>query len=139
MIKAQTLYIKDKTDLRKVPTKFSGLIGQQHVGQTLIIVDGNENLVLTSKDVDKILNKIRLKDNVSYTFVTINLTVEAETLLKDKGMFQLQHRTFHWTGESYSQRKQRMHEFIDLRRQQLHDEKKAEDEREMGSSTQQNL
>lgn len=136
MIKTQILNIKDKKDLRKIPTKFFGLVGQQQIGHTLIIVDGNENLVLTSKDVDKILNKNRIKENVLYTLVTVNLTLEAEALLKEKGIFQLQNRNFDWTDESYSQRKQRTHEFINSRRQQLHDERKADEEREMGSSSQ---
>jgi hypothetical protein len=139
MIRPQILNLKDKKDLIKVSTKFSGLVGRQQLGQTLIIVDGPADQVLTSKDLEKIIAKARLKENTNYTLLTTNLTVEAGEMIKSKGINLLQLKGFFWTDESLSQREKSSYEFWELRKQQIHDEKIKEEERELGNNAQQSL
>jgi hypothetical protein len=128
MKKPLTLTIKEKRDLTKVPTKFYGLVGQQQIGQTLIILDRDAEDVLTSKEIQKILTKTKFKDGLKYAWLVTNLTIEAERAILDQGQDLLRLNNFYWTDETYSQRKQRMHEFIVERKQQLFDERqKSED------------
>ena len=123
MIRPQILSIKDKKDLRKISTKFSPLVGQQQIGHTLVIADGNDDQVLTSKEVDTLLSKLRLKDNSPLTFVTVNVTIEAGQLLKDRNIYLLQTRDFFWTDNEYSQNAEHTDKFLDDLKQRLHDQK----------------
>ncbi len=135
MIRPQILNIKDKKDLRKISPKFSLLVGQQQIGHTLVIADGNDNQVLTSKEVDKILRKLRLKNKSPLTFVTVNLTIEAGQLLKERNVYLLQTQDFFWTDKEYSQKEEHTDKFIDTLKQRLYDQKLKD---EQGSSPQQN-
>jgi hypothetical protein len=128
MKKPLTLSIEDKRDLTKIPTKYLGLVGQQQVGQTLIILEGDREDVLTSKDIEKAVTKIEFKDGLKYTWLLPNLTIEAEKAILARGQSLLRLNNFYWTDETYSQRKQRMHEFIVERKQQLFDERQKSDE-----------
>jgi hypothetical protein len=123
MIRPQILSIKDKKDLRKLSSKFSQLVGQQQIGHTLVIADGDDNQVLTSKDVEKILIKLRTKDNSPLTFVTVNVTIEAGHLLKEKNIYLLQTRDFFWTDNEYSQNEEHTDKFMDAIKQRLHEGK----------------
>jgi len=123
MIRPQILNIKDKRDLRKISSKFSQLVGQQQIGHTLVTADGNDNQVLTSKEVEKILSKLRTKDNSPLTFVAVNVTIEAGQLLKEKNIYLLQARDFFWTDKDYSQNERHTDEFLDAIKQRLHDQK----------------
>ena len=123
-----TLTIDKKQDLTKIPTKYSGLVGQQQIGQTLIILDGDKEDVLTSKEIEKVITKAKFKDGLNYTWLVPNLTIEAEKVILTRGQGLLRLNSFYWTDEAYSQRKQRMHEFLVERKQQLFDEReKSED------------
>lgn len=122
MITPQILNLKSKGDLRKISSKFSGLVGQQQIGQTLIIVDSSDN-VLTSRDVGKILKKFRFRENVTLTFVTTNVTIEAGQLLKERNIYLLQTKDVFWTDNDFSQRKEDTHRFLDKMHQQIHDVK----------------
>ena len=126
MIKPQILNIRTKKDLKKISSKFSTLVGQQQIGHTLIIADGNDNQVLTSKEVDKLLAKLRLKHNSPLTFVTVNVTFEAGELLSRKNIYLLQNRDFFWTDHQYSQHDDRMDKFVDEQNLRLHDQKKGD-------------
>ncbi len=127
MIRPQILSIKDKKDLRKISSKFSQLVGQQQIGHTLVIADGNDNQVLTSKNVEKILDKLRTKENTPLTFITINLTIEAGQLLKERGIYLLQTRDFFWTDKEYSQGEENTDKFLDELKQRQHDQKLTDD------------
>lgn len=127
MIRPQTLNIKDKKDLRKISAKFSTLVGLQQIGHTLVIADGNDNQVLTSKEVKKILGKLRLNDNSPLTFVAVNVTIEAGQLLKEKNIYLLQLRDFFWTDNEYSQNAEHTDKFLDELKQRLHDQKMKEE------------
>lgn len=122
MIKPQILAIKDKKDLRKLSSKFSLLVGQLQIGHTLIIADGGDNQVLTSKEVGKILSKLKTSYNSPLTFVTVNVTVEAGQLLKEKNIYLLQIRDFFWTDIDYSQNEEHSDKFMDALKQRLHDQ-----------------
>ncbi len=139
MSRPQILHLKDKKDLQKISTKFSDLIGRQQFGQTLIIIDGPDDQVLTSRDLEKIITKTRLKENVNYTLLTTNLTIEAGEMIKSKGINLLQLKEFFWTDVDYSQRQKSNHEFWVERKQQIHDEKTKEEDRELGHYAQQSL
>ena len=123
MIRPQILKINDKKDLRKVSTKFSSLVGTQQVGHTLVIADGNDNQVLTSKEVEKIVTKLGLKDKSPLTFATVNVTIEAGQLLKENNIYLLQTRDFFWTDKEYSQNDEHTDKFLDALKQRLHDQK----------------
>jgi hypothetical protein len=123
MIRPQILKISDKKDLLKVSTKFSSLVGQQQIGHTLVIADGNDNKVLTSKEVEKIVNKLRLKDKSPLTLVTVNVTLEAGQFLKENNIFLLQTRDFFWTDKEYSQNQEDTDMFLDALKQRHHDQK----------------
>ena len=118
-----TLAINDKRDLTKIPTKYLGLVGQQQIGRTLIILDSDIENVLTSKEIEKVLMKTKFKDGISYTWLLPNVTIEAENVILKQGQELLRLSNFYWTDESYSQRKQRWHESKVERQQQLFDEK----------------
>ncbi len=122
MIRPQILNLKNKRDLRKIPSKFSGLFGHQQIGRTLIIVDSPDN-VLTSREVDKILKKSRLKDNFKLTFVTTNVTIEAGEMLAERNIDLLQTKEFFWTDNDFAQRKEDTDRFLDRMHQQIHDDK----------------
>lgn len=111
MIKPQILRIIDKQDLRKVPSKYSMIISEQQIGKIMILIDGDENRVLTSKELSKILKKIKFKDGEKYVLVAINLTTEAVELLEKREIEFIQDRDFVWTDERYSQREKRRNEF----------------------------
>ena len=129
MKKPLTITIKDKRDFKKVPTKFFGLVGHQQLGQTLIILDGDVEDVLTSKDIEKFLDKTKFKDDFKYTILTPEVTIEAEKMILEKGLSLIQlNSNFGWTDETYSQRKERMHSFIVGRRQQLFQERQESDD-----------
>lgn len=123
MIRPQILKINDKKDLRKVSTKFTSLVGQQQIGHTLVIVDGNDNQVLTSKEVEKIVSKLRLKEKSPLTFVTVNVTHEAGQFLKENNIFLLQTRDFFWTDKEYSQNQEDTDKLLDALKQRHHDQK----------------
>lgn len=72
-------------------------------------------------DVDKILRKLRLGDNVTMTFVTTNVTIEAGELLKERNIFLLQTKDFFWTDNEFTQRKEDTDRFLDKMHQQIHD------------------
>ena len=127
MIRPQILNIKDKKDLRKISTKFSPLVGQQQIGHTLVIADGNDDQVLTSKEIDKILDKLRLKDKSPLTFVAVNVTIEAGQLLSEKNIYLLQLHDFFWTDRQYSQNAENSDKFLDEVRQRRHDQKMKEE------------
>jgi hypothetical protein len=117
MIKPQILKINDKKDLRKVSTKFTALVAQQQIGHTLVIADGNENQVSTSKEVEKMVNKLRLKDKSPLTFVAVNVTIEAGQLLKENNIYLLQTRDFFWTDKEYSENDEDTDKFLDALKQ----------------------
>jgi hypothetical protein len=123
-----TLAINDKRDLAKVPTKYSGLIGQRQIGQTLIILDGDKEDVLTSKEIEKIITKTKFKDGLKYTWLVPNVTIEAEKVITDREQDLLRLNNFYWTDETFSQREEKMNQFIAERKQQLFNERqKTED------------
>jgi hypothetical protein len=123
-----TLTIRDKKDLIKVPTKFWGLVGHQQIGQTLILLDGDIEDVLTSKEVEKLLNKIKIKDDLKHTLLISNVTIEAERTILSRGLNLLRLNNFYWTDETYSQRQERMHHFIVERKKELFDERQNSEE-----------
>lgn len=126
MTKPQLLRIIDKKDLKKVPNKFSLIISDQQIGKTLILIDGDENRVLTSKELSKILKKVRIKEDEQYVLVTINLTTEAIELLEEREIEFVQDRDFVWTDEQYKQREKRRHEFLNELRQRKFEEQEHE-------------
>jgi hypothetical protein len=117
------LAIRDKKDLIKVPAKFLGIVGHQQIGQTLILLDGDIEDVLTSKEVEKFLNKIKFKDDLKYTLLLANVTIEAEKMILNRGLNFVRLNNFYWTDETYSQRQERMHHFIVERKKELFDER----------------
>jgi hypothetical protein len=110
MKKPLTLTIENKRDLTKIPTKYLGLVGQQQIGRTLIILDGDREDVLTSKEIEKVLARTKFTDGRKYTWLLPNVTIEAENIILKRGQELLRLSNFYWTDESYSQRKQRWHE-----------------------------
>lgn len=113
------LTIADKRSLTKVPAKYSGLVGQQLIGKTFLVLDGDREDVLTSKEIEKIITKTKFKDGLKYTWLVPNMTIEAEEIVLLHGQDLIRLDNFHWTDETYSQRKQRLHEFLVVRKQQL--------------------
>ena len=122
-----TLAINNKLDLAKIPPKYVGLVGQQQIGQTLIMLDGNFEDVLTSKEIEKILTKTKFLDGLTYVWLVPNVTIEAEKMILDRGQRLLRLNDFYWTDESYSQRKQSWNESKVQRNQQLFDERQESD------------
>lgn len=102
MSKPQILKLADKADLKKVPSKFSILVSRTQIGQTLIILEGDENKVVSSKEIIKILDKLNLKPNIEYTVVATNLTAEAVAVLSNKKINLLRTNNFYWTDTSHS-------------------------------------
>ena len=126
MNRPQIIKLLDKKDLKKVPSKFSVLVGRPQIGQTLIIIDGDEDKVATSKEVNKIINKIKPVPEIQYTIVITNLTSEAAAILFERKINILRVSNFYWTDDSYSKRRERTIRGIEKRMQQLHDESENE-------------
>lgn len=124
MKKPQILRIRDKNDLKKVPTKFSSRISQKQIGKTLILTDSETNNVLTSKEVTKILKKLRRKEE-KFVLVAVNLTVEATELLNANEIEHVCDRDFVWTDEQYTQRAERTHQILDEIKQRNFEERQA--------------
>jgi hypothetical protein len=123
MKKPLTIRIADKHDIAKLPKKYLGVIGQQQIGRTLIILDGDKEDVITSKEIEKILKKIKFKDGIDYSLLLPNVTIEAEKVIATLGHELIRLNNFYWTDYSYSQREQRWHELKVERKQQLFEEK----------------
>ncbi|MCZ8355461.1 MAG: hypothetical protein O9340_12040 [Cyclobacteriaceae bacterium] len=123
MKKPLTIRIADKHDITKLPKKYLGVIGQKQIGRTLIILDGDKEDVLTSKEIEKVLKKIKFKDGIHYSLLLPNVTIEAEKVIATLGHELIRLDNFYWTDYSYSQREQRWHELKVERKQQLFEEK----------------
>jgi hypothetical protein len=128
MKKPLTIRIADKHDIAKLPKKYLGVIGQQQIGRTLIILDGDKEDVLTSKEIEKVLKKIKFKDGIDYSLLLPNVTIEAERVITKLGYELIRLNNFYWTDNSYSQREQRWHELKVDRKQQLFEEKEKSEE-----------
>jgi hypothetical protein len=122
------LKIADKHDIAKLPKKYLGVIGQQQIGRTLIVLDGDLEDVLTSKEIEKVLKKVKFKEGIDYSLLLPNVTFEAEKVIATLGHELIRLNNFYWTDNSYSQREQRWHELKVERKQQLFEEKQKLDE-----------
>jgi hypothetical protein len=110
MKKLLTIKITDKRDFAKLPKKYLGVIGQQQIGRTLIVLEGDIKDVLTSKEIEKVLKKIKCKEGIEYILLLPNVTIEAERVITKQGYELIRLNNFYWTDISYSQREQRGHE-----------------------------
>lgn len=128
MKKPLILKIADKHDITKLPKKYLGVIGQQQIGRTLIVLDGDLEDVLTSKEIEKVLKKIKFKEGIDYSLLLPNVTFEAEKVVATLGLELIRLNNFYWTDNSYSQREQRWHVLKVERKQQLFEEKQKLDE-----------
>lgn len=81
-----TISIKEKGDLKKIPSKFSSVVGPQQLGTNLIVLDGGSAAVWTSKDIGRALRKVRMKEGQNYTILVTSVTIEAERVILERGM-----------------------------------------------------
>ncbi len=126
MAKAQILRINEKSDLKKVPKRYAGLVGPSLIGQTLIILDGRAHKVATTKEIEKLIKRIELKTEERYTVLTVNLSQEAAKLLDDFGIdFIAERNDFVWTDERFNQREKRRDELLNRLREE-NSKKKSE-------------
>ncbi|TDE43464.1 hypothetical protein E0I26_10435 [Flavobacterium rhamnosiphilum] len=100
MINFQKIEIKDKNDFKKVPNPFIGLITKQHLGKTCISFKTDRDDVTLSRELKKILNKINFEKS-NLLFLTNNLTLEGEEILKKNSIEYINISNFPWTDESY--------------------------------------
>ena len=105
MIKFQTIFIKDKSDLLKVPNGFSGLMTKNQIGKKIVSFKTDRNDVVLSRELEKVISKLDF-DKSDYIILTTNLTIEGIKILEEKGIDYMTTSNFIWTDESYKSIKQ---------------------------------
>ena len=105
MIRFQTISINDKNDFHKVPKGFVGLITKNHIGKKVVSFKTDQNDVVLSRELEKIISKLDLIKN-NYLILTTNLTLESIKKLEVVGIEYITSSNFIWTDESYKSRKQ---------------------------------
>ena len=100
MINFQKIEIKDKNDFKKVANPFIGLMTKNHIGKICICFKTDRNDVTLSRELKKILNKINIEKSI-LLFLTNNITVEGQEILKENAIEFMNVSNFRWTDESY--------------------------------------
>jgi hypothetical protein len=121
-----TLSIRNKGDLLKVPQKFRGIVGRQEIGLCLIVIDGDVHDVWTSKDMDKLLSKVRMKEGQDYAVLVSGVTIEAERVILSKGLKLIRISDFYWTDRSYNGREESSHRVLEIIRDQTFQKKQKD-------------
>lgn len=81
---SQKIEIKDKNDLKSSKSIY-WINHKNHIGKICICFKTDRNDVTLSRELNKILNKILLK-NQRLLFLTNNLTVDVQEILKKNGI-----------------------------------------------------
>lgn len=100
MVNFQKIEIKDKNDFKKVANPFIGLMTKNHIGKVCICFKTDRDDVTLSRELTKILKKINI-ENSKLLFLTNNLTIDGQEILKENGIEFMNISNFSWTDKSY--------------------------------------
>jgi hypothetical protein len=96
----QIIEIKDKNDFKKVSNPFIGLMTKNHLGKVCICFKTDRDDVTLSRELTKILKKMNAEKS-TLLFLTNNLTVDGQEILKENGIEFMNISNFPWTDQSY--------------------------------------